>query len=87
MSMEFRIHDFPHGEHGSHWPMEEVSFHVNDVPIDRLWWDGDVFEIVLVNGEVWRFDFKGWSWNLTETVAMFTHEPALEPDPSDRLEP
>jgi len=62
--MLFNIHDLP-----VKYPMQPgVSFHATDDAVDRIWWDGEVLEIVTVIGEVWRFNFDEHQWSHTETI-------------------
>lgn len=61
----FKIHDLP-----VRWPMEGMSFHASESPLDRILWDGEHLEIVLKNGEVWSFDFAHHRWDHTETLTV-----------------
>lgn len=68
--MLIKIHDLP-----TRYPMEGVSFHAipearGDSWLDRIWWDGEVLEIVTTSGDVWRLDFETHSWSLTESVGV-----------------
>lgn len=64
--MLIKIHDLP-----TKYPMEGISFHVKfdkDDSVDRLWWDGELLEVVTESGEVWRLDFDNHQWKHTETL-------------------
>ena len=64
--MLIKIHDLP-----IKYPMEGVSFHVKfdkDDPVDRVWWDGEILDVVTKSGEVWQMDFEKHSWVHTETL-------------------
>ena len=55
--MIFKAHDLPI----KHWDVG-VSFHASESPVDVLYWDGVDLEVVLVNGEMWGFDFDAFAW-------------------------
>lgn len=72
--MLLKIHDLPVKN-----PMEGMSFHVTDDPIDRIWWDGVTLDIVTVVGDVWSFDFKADRWVRQRNVqGRVTYDPELQ---------
>jgi len=60
-----KIHDLP-----VKYPMEGVSFHVVKDHIDRIWWDGEVLQVITVKGEVWQLDFEEHQWKLVEQIGV-----------------
>lgn len=55
-----KIHDLP-----IKYPMDGMSFHASDSPVDRVFWDGEVLEVVTKDGECWVADFDAMSWSRT----------------------
>lgn len=53
-----KIHDAP-----VEYPLDTgISFHASLDPVKKLWWDGEVLEVMTVKGEIWRLDFAQQSW-------------------------
>ena len=65
MSVMLKIHDLPIKN-----PMEGVSFHATEDLIDRVWWDGEVLEVVTTTGEVWRLDFTEGQWEMVQQMGQ-----------------
>jgi len=64
--LDLKIHDLP-----VKYPMHPgISFHATNDAVVRIWWDGEVLEIVTSVGEVWRLDFDECSWSHTETIGV-----------------
>ena len=65
--MRIAIHDLPITGDPLH---PGVDFHATKDAIDRVWWDGEILEVVTVKGEVWRLDFDEERWSHTETIGI-----------------
>ncbi len=65
--LTLHLHDLP-GKH----EMEPYSFHASEYPVMKLWWDGEVLEVMDTSGQVWRltWDEPDGQWVKTEKVGV-----------------